>query len=48
MKTQTSLRVLGIILVAVAVSLVIPALLYNLQKYAMQDPALLASVGWNF
>jgi hypothetical protein len=48
MRKQIIFRVLGMILLAVAVGLVVPALLHNLQKYAMQDPALLASVGWNF
>jgi hypothetical protein len=43
MKTQTLFQVFGIFLLAVAVSLVIFALVH-----ALQNPAPLSSVGWNF
>jgi len=48
MRKQNIFRIPGMILLAVVVGLVVPALLQSLQKYAMQDPALLVSVGWNF
>jgi hypothetical protein len=43
MKTQSLLRVFGMILLAVAVSLVVLALVA-----AIQSPARFVSVGWNF
>ena len=45
MKTQTLIRISGMVLVAVAVSLVVLALVYTLQ-----NPHLfvtIASIGWN-
>lgn len=48
MRKQNIFRVVGMILAAVAIGFIVPTLLHNLHKYAMQDPAFLASVGWNF